>query len=262
MTDLSKRYVVAPGGYGLGWRRDPPDQRDAYYSAPVEAVKKLPKNVQLSDIWKKMPVYDQGALGSCTANAIGALLQYEQVEQSITSFTPSRLFIYYFERYIEGTTDSDSGAVIRDGMKVVNRMGAPPEAGYWPYDISRFAAKPSDAAVTEALKHQALSYRRVTQTPTQVRTAISSGYPIVFGFTVYSNFYDVGSDGIVDMPSGSIEGGHAVVICGYNDDTQRFTVRNSWGDGWGWDGYCYMPYAYVLDHSLASDFWLVSKVES
>ena len=38
---------------------------------------------------KAPPIYDQGQLGSCTANGIASLIQYIQ-----PNFTPSRLFIY------------------------------------------------------------------------------------------------------------------------------------------------------------------------
>src|SRR6266480_1815967 len=120
---------------GYGWTPDMPDGRDLLYAAPVEALEALPRRV---DLRKQCPdVYDQGQLGSCTANAIGGALEFDQMKQNQNAFTPSRLFIYYNERVMEGTVNSDSGAMLRDGMKTVARQGACPEP-MWPYLINKF----------------------------------------------------------------------------------------------------------------------------
>src|SRR6202171_5535853 len=123
-----------------GWAPDLPDHRDHLYSAPQPVLAKLPpkKNLQSGC----PPVYDQGQLGSCTANAIGGAIQFTQMQEKLaTIFMPSRLFIYYNERVIEGTVASDSGAQIRDGIKSVNQQGDCSE-DLWPYDISKFADQP------------------------------------------------------------------------------------------------------------------------
>ena len=98
-----------------GWLPDLPDQRDYFYAAPVELAGVLPAKVDLCP--QCPPVYDQGQLGSCTANAIAGAIEFDRMKQSLAQiFTPSRLFIYYNERAIEHTIDSDSGAQIRDGI--------------------------------------------------------------------------------------------------------------------------------------------------
>jgi hypothetical protein len=110
----------------LGWIPDLPDHRDQLYSAPVTALQSLPSRVNLTPHCP--PVYDQGQLGSCTANSIGAAVEFEQMKQKLASvFVPSRLFIYFNERSMEGTVDSDSGAQIRDGIKSVAKQGVCPE---------------------------------------------------------------------------------------------------------------------------------------
>ena len=48
---------------------------------------------------------------------------------------------------------------------------------------------------------------------------------------------------------------------GYDDAKQWFIIRNSWGTGWGMKGYFTLPYAYVTDASLASDFWTMRIVQ-
>jgi C1A family cysteine protease len=249
--------------HSYGWVPDVPDHRDFLYAAPVEMIAALPTNV---DLRPGCPtVYDQGKLGSCTANAIGAALEFEQKKQGMKSFTPSRLFIYYNERVIENTVNSDSGAQIRDGIKTVASIGACPELPDWPYDIGKFAVKPPDVpAYKDAPLGKALQYNRVPQMLNQMKGCLASGYPFVFGFTVYEGFESdqVAKTGVVPMPAAgeAVLGGHAVMAVGYDDSTQRFIVRNSWSSAWGMNGYFTMPYAYPTDSNLAEDFWTISLV--
>jgi C1A family cysteine protease len=144
-------------------------------------------------------------------------------------------------------------------------LGAPPES-FWPYDITKFAKKPPAKAYTEALKHQAVRYARVVQDAMAIQNVLASGYPISFGFTVYSSFESqVGRNGIVPMPQPQEKtlGGHAVVGVGYKTISGQlyFECRNSWGPGWADHGYFWMPSAYVTTSSLAQDFWVIQQVE-
>jgi C1A family cysteine protease len=247
---------------GYGWVPDIPDARDYLYSAPDAVLAELPKQVDLRSDCPE--IYDQGQLGSCTANAIGAAFQYQDKKQGGGDFIPSRLFIYYNERVIEDTVDTDSGAMIRDGIKSLAKLGVCPET-MWPYDIPKFRDKPGDDSYTEALEHQALVYRRIVPRLHQMQGCLASGTPIVFGFSVYESFetQEVARTGIVPLPprGEQLLGGHAVLAVGYDDNTQRFLVRNSWGTGWGMDGYCTMPYGYLTDPQLAQDFWAIYTVE-
>ena len=248
----------------FGWIPDLPDARDYMFSAPESVLKELPTRVDLREDGHLPPVYDQGQLGSCTANAIGAAFEYGQRRQGLSDFMPSRLFIYYNERDIEGTIDTDSGAMIRDGIKTVAKLGVCAEVT-WPYEIAHFRDKPSQQAFAEAETHQALVYRRVTASLRQMQGCLASGSPIVFGFSVYESFEseEVARSGDVSLPppDEALIGGHAVVAVGYDDASQRFLVRNSWGEGWGQAGYCTMPYGYLTDPQLARDFWTIYTVE-
>src|ERR1700716_579353 len=211
-----------------GWIPDQPDQRDHLYAAPTQFLAALPPS---ADLRAHCPaVYNQGALGSCTANAIGAAIEFDRLKQKLSDFVPSRLFIYYNERVIEGTVSSDSGAQIRDGVKSVNQAGAPPETD-WPYDISKFADKPPQPAYDDAKQHEAILYQRVTQTLPQLKGCLAAGFPFVFGFVVYESFesQEVASTGQAPMPQAGEQqlGGHAVLAVGYDESQQRFIVRNS-----------------------------------
>lgn len=211
------------------------------------------------------PIYDQGQVGSCTGNGWSFMHKYTMVkEKQLHVFRPSRLQIYYDERVLEGTEHYDSGAQIRDGAKVLAKIGTCPEY-MWPYDESKALVKPDARCYVEARKHQALTYWRVPQTEVDLEACLADGYPVIFGFTVYESFESgvVAASGMVPMPRKRepVVGGHCVVLVGYDKARRLFYVRNSWGENWGDNGYCYMPYEYITNGDLADDFWTLRNVE-
>jgi C1A family cysteine protease len=243
-----------------GWNRDSLDFRDYKLTAPV-AIKLPP----LVDLRGQMPqVYDQGPLGSCVGNGIAAAHQFDQLKQQEMAFPPSRLFIYFNARDMEGTTDQDAGASIRDGMKSIAKQGVCPEIE-WPYDVKQFKNKPGPQCYKDALNHQGLIYMRVPQTLDQLKGILASGFPIVGGISVYDSFESKTAikTGNVPMPqrTESCLGGHCILLCGFNDKTKRFIFRNSWGVSYGQKGYGTIPYEYVCNSGLASDFWVLKLVE-
>lgn len=256
-----------------GWKPDLPDYRDHVYG--VEKRKKtIPPKYDLSvdngGSDSKYAVQDQGALGSCTGNGIAASMAVCDIIESMKSgnvkvFNPSRLFIYYNERVIENTVNEDAGAMIRDGIKSVNKLGVCRE-DLCPYDITKFTEKPSDQSYQEAQYHQALSYQRIVNNDINtMKNVIASGYPFVFGFSVYESFEsdEVAKTGIVPIPQQTekLLGGHCVVAVGYDDEKKLFKCRNSWGTDWGSGGYFFLPYDYLGNPNLSDDFWTIKIVE-
>lgn len=263
---------------GFGWRPDLPDARDHLYAVSSVTLKKLPTAVDLRPKFK-FAVYNQGNIGSCTANAIAAAIQFDRAQaKQKPSFTPSRLFIYYNERAMEGTVADDAGAQIRDGVKSVVKQGVcnekiwsyadPPaqyDGGPWPPG-AKPAQKPTAACYAEAKEFQVIRYQRLSQTLTQLRGCLAQGDTFVFGFTVYDSLYDANDapKSILPLPNlgkDKVLGGHAVLAVGYDDAKQVFIVRNSWGAKVQDKGHFYMPYAYINDSSLADDFWVIRAVE-
>lgn len=243
-----------------GWNAQRPDQRDIqflarwYKGAGPQAV-----NLQSGC----PPVYDQGNLGSCTANAIAAAVGFERNRLKLPYLIPSRLFIYYNERALEGTTRTDAGANIRDGFKTIAAQGVCSE-WRWPYD-KPFEYKPSQTCYAAAVSHKTLEYLSIAQETADMLDCLAQGFPFVFGVTVYESFESEQADatGIIPMPkqSESVLGGHALLAIGYNQATQRFRFRNSWGTSWGQAGYGEIPFAYLANPDLASDFWTVRLEE-
>lgn len=239
------------------WLRDKPDARDHLYAAPVLT---LPRTVDMRSYCS--PIENQGQLGSCTGNAIAGIVEIMDRKKG-KPLDVSRLFVYYEERVLIGTVNYDSGAYIRDGIKVVNKKGAPLES-LWPYVISRFKTRPSTAAYTDALKRKATAYQKCVNFAA-VKTALAQGYPVVVGFDVYESFESpyVAATGMMPYPNTNTEqllGGHAVVLVGYNDNTNRFIARNSWGTNWGDRGYFYMPYQVIQNTTMSDDFWIITAI--
>ncbi|MGH9445488.1 MAG: C1 family peptidase, partial [Terriglobia bacterium] len=265
-------------GKGLGRKRDKPDGRDsmlpkahgqgAQQAAPLLGVgAPLPSSV---DVFAglALPVYDQGTLGSCTANA-GVLYRrfLAQRFKGATNGAPtppdqdlSRLFLYYQERLLDGDPQSDDGATVRDVFKVMASIGVCPEA-LDPYVTEDFASPGGNDAPNEiaaAGKYKIGAYHRLPDVDT-ARSVLASGYAVELGFTVYASFENIGGDGVMPMPQPgeSVIGGHAVVIRGYDDTREMLFVQNSWGLNWGSGGCFWMPYAFLQNTGLSQfDMWM------
>jgi C1A family cysteine protease len=253
-------------GKGLGRNPDRPDTRDLH----------IPKNAHLgisaplpssADVFMglNLPVYDQGTLGSCTANA-GVLYrrwlaqrfaQYSSPDQDL-----SRLFLYYQERVLDGDPASDDGAEVRDVFRVLAKVGVCPEAAD-PYSVGLFAStamNDSPADLRDASAYKIGAYHRILDVET-AKQCLASGYAVALGFVVYKSFEEIAGKGIMPMPKPGeqVLGGHAVVIYAYDDAMHDgcFSVRNSWGPDWGAKGDFFMPYAFLADQKLSQfDMWM------
>ena len=276
--------------YPMGWLPDYPDLRDytpehqeiaaqlllAKVSEKPQA--ELPVNADLRQ-WCS-PVEDQGDLGSCTANAGVAMVEYFERRSFGKHIDASRLFLYKATRNLLQMT-GDSGAFLRTTMGAMVLFGAPPEE-YWPYETDKFDAEPPAFCYAFAHNFRTIKYFRLDppsispkQLLIRVKSYLASGIPAMFGFTVYDSISQADSSGKIPFPikGESVAGGHAVMAVGYDDklkivntskkDSQTvgaFLIRNSWGPNWGDQGYGWLPYEYLLK-GLAVDWWSLLKNE-
>jgi C1A family cysteine protease len=242
--------------YGLIRQRE--DSRD--HRLPRQEVKPLPRFMSLRK--KCPPVFDQGELGSCTANA-GAAARMMLTD---TNTELSRMFLYYQERALHGNEKKDSGAEMRDICKALSNDGICEER-YAPYEPDKFDQRPSPLAYRNARQYTVSSYATfdgdTADDIQQIRLYLATQkLPVLIGMDVYESFEShlVARTGFMPMPDTESEkllGGHAVLIVGYNDMRRHLIVRNSWGPSWGDGGYFYMPYRYVED-KLAYDSWTLT----
>lgn len=241
------------------WVRDKIDTRD--FKFQIQPVSQT-NTVDLRPFCT--PIEDQGNLGSCTGQAVaGAIELLNKRNKKQTDV--SRLYIYYFERLILGTVNYDSGAYIRDGIKATNKYGAPLER-LWPYNISQFRTPPTRLALEDGSRRKVTRYERIANFD-GCMNALARGYPVIFGFLVYSSFLSsaVSRTGRMPYPNvrrESLLGGHAVLLVGYDIKKQVFIVRNSWGSRWGDGGYFYMPFDVVKNQNMSFDFWAITSVEN
>ena len=243
--------------YTTGWLPDIPDQRDFLYQGIQPRKLRLPSKVDLRALCSS--VENQGPLGSCTANALAGNIEFLENKSGADPADVSRLFIYYNERALEHTPSQDSGAMLRDGIKTLHKQGVCPESD-WPYDISQFAKKPSAPCYKEAKSRRIESYHRITSL-SEMLVCLTEGFPFVFGFSVYESFESerTAKIGVAQMPKKDerMIGGHAVLAVGFDQPSRRFLARNSWGPGWGMNGYFTIPFHYL--ETLAGDFWTIRK---
>jgi C1A family cysteine protease len=274
---------------GMGWLPDYPDFRD--YTLEHKNIKPMAKKIGLGKPLKTgipkavdlrawcCPIENQGTLGSCTAQAGVGIIEYYERKAFSKHVDASRLFLYKTTRNLLHWT-GDTGAFLRSTMAAMVLFGVPPEE-YWPYLIADFDKEPNAFCYAFAQNYQAIYYIRLDPPAIPqdrllqvIKLLLAAQIPSMFGFTVFSSIGQAGNDGKIPFPCDGekILGGHAVVAVGYDDKikiknptcgkntTGAFIIRNSWGTGWGNDGYGFLPYEYVLT-GLAKDWWTLLKSE-
>lgn len=254
--------MKGPGGRKLDYGWDRYKKVFAPKARPAKMPRQglLPTRVDLRD--KQAAVYDQGKLGACTAFAMGKGMREHMQRANDERLTGlSALFLYYEERVKMGTRWQDSGATITDGMTVLKEKGIATDEA-WPYatNFLKFRLKPSKGAYGTAAEFKVKETAQLGALD-DVRAVLAKGQSVAFGFLVYESFGQVGRDGVMPMPKPGeqIQGGHAVLAVGYDDQKRHLIVRNSWSAAWGDKGYFYMPYDFAANKEQADDFWTAAR---
>src|SRR5215207_265080 len=266
MVKHTPRLILPSNGRAHGWKPDTPDVFAPPLSRKIDtALTATIRNPSLNKEWYA-PIGDQGDLGSCTGWGTRAAMYLKFKEKHGEKISGkwgeewdlSPLAIYWLGRRRENCIPYDEGCEIKDVVEEAAKFGAPTEAT-WPYEISKFTREPSVKAFKEGLWHQAVgSYRcdergaPTEQTLNNMLLALQNGFPIVLGFTCYSNLWEADGNGVVPSPKGRVEGGHCITIYGADTDSRYFWGPNSWSNEWGGTppgggerGYIYLPFAGV-----------------
>jgi len=255
--------------YPLKYKRDLPDQRDLFLKVPWYRKLKLTESdlrtKKITTFSVLSPISDQNDLGSCTAHAVGDgcfeyiwRLQQLPIYGDTKDTNFSRLFLYYWTRYLEHTVNVDSGASLRDTCKALAKYGICHENLY-PYDETKFTNKPSITAITDGNKHKPATYYKITSL-NDMSACLSQGYPFACGIVAYDQIFDVDKNHpFIELPGkkDAPAGGHAICIIGLTQINSKwfFIMRNSWGTDWGMNGYAYISTDYLSNWNLSVDFW-------
>jgi C1A family cysteine protease len=236
-----------------GWVRQKLDHRDAIYRWGATATI---QDIDLRSSPWNPPIWDQGEIGSCTAHYAAYGFYYCHAAEGKKNFMPSRLYNYFMARSLEGPTNRDDGAEVRDCVKSAVQFGFPDEKD-WPYETNLVTVRPSKAVCDSAKVNITIQYSSVPQKLNSIISCLTHKIPVGFGFNCYRQFENVGADGIVKMPSPTEQpiGGHCCAIVGAKTTEEVFICRNSWSEQWGDKGFFYIPFEYLMNTDLASDFW-------
>ena len=241
-----------------GYRPEKQNSQDKKYSAGRD--RSLPPKVDLRAYMTL--VENQGNSNSCTANAMAGAYEYLTNRLLGQSEDVSRLFIYYNAREFDGDSSQDQGTYLKSCVKVLRKYGACSEKT-WSFNLEQILEQPPKKAYAEATNFRVEDAARVEVDLHAMKSCLAEGYPFAFGLQLFESFQQAGSGGLVPMPDPDREkhnGGHAMLCVGYSDPDQVFIVRNSWGDDWGEQGYCYIPYDYMTKPDLNHDCWTIRQV--
>lgn len=243
-------------------------------------TKDLPKSVDLSNFIPN--IYNQKNLGACVAHsaaqAIRILVNKKDKERYTLSRLmwkdpyvealnhPSRLYIYYNSRQIEGDSLSvDSGCTNHAACFAIEQYKICPE-DVWPYEETNLNKHPSHKAYTLANKYTKFQYGKVERSIDQLKTALHNGHPVMVGVVVFPSLVASGSDGgdgTVPVPNPRTErplGGHSILLVGYDNEKKCFKFINHWSNQWGANGYGTIGYDFLMNEDISGDFFAIENL--
>ncbi|MFS1584121.1 MAG: C1 family peptidase [Candidatus Arsenophonus phytopathogenicus] len=251
---------------------DSVDVEDPIYCPDVRIF--MPSRI---DITPDFPAYAQGRIGSCTASVLAAAVRFVRKKHyQSPDFSPSRLFIQYNARLLNKKVEYDAVVSFRAGLNSLKQYGVCPE-NLWPYDDtppdenkkfpphSRAGQSPFKGCYSSAKRFKVTQCYRLNPQLDHLKNVLARGFPFVFGFNIYNSWIMQNPlPKKVSFPSVEEKklASHGALCIGYDDETGLFKIRNSWGSDVGEDGNFYLPYKYMLNKKLVSDFWVITGVKN
>lgn len=231
------------------------------FSETYEAKEIKEKSVNLQDYFTS--IKDQGQIGACTVFAISSIYEYILKRFSEQETDLSESFVYYNVRHLDGKEMEDTGSSFQDVIASIGEQGICLESLH-PY-THLLSDIPSDEAYLDGEQRRITKALNVNISENDIKSAIQEGYPVAISLKIFDSFN--ATSGFVKRPSEKeIEsadfGYHAMVVVGYSDEYKFFVVRNSWGEHFGKNGYCYIPYSYISDPKLNRMACIVTEVSN
>ncbi len=214
------------------------------------------------------PIEDQGQIGGCTANAAVGAMEYRLRKQGKPATSLSRLFVYFNARRMTGSENKDCGATIGEAMASLLAFGAPSEAE-WPYDTGKVFTPPDNDLYQKAQEHVPDEYARIEGVD-HVKGSLARGFPVVFGAGFPERFWkEARGAGRAQSPTKEEVAaafaaglGHAMLIVGYDNNSNDLIIRNSWGEAWGDKGYFYVSAEGWATAVQPNSTWILGNIEA
>ena len=234
-----------------------------HLAPPVVAEGVLRESVDLSGNFP--PILSQGGQGSCTAWASGYYYKsYQEWQEHQWDLTdPNHQFSPAFV-YNQINAGVDGGSNISDAFKVFASLGCATLQDM-PYNDDICTLYPDESDFRHSMYYRteetfALDLHNDLQS---VKNTLFNGEPVVISISIYQSFYDIGShDYVYGLNSmyGNMVGGHAICACGFDDakptpdGTGAMKFANSWGSGWGDDGYFWISYEALQNGIISGQY--------
>jgi hypothetical protein len=256
-ASVRKTAAVRFAGHLLDARPDTVDFRDTMY---VPTLTEVPEYRKLSEYKAaKVPILNQGGKGACTGFALATVAHYllrtRKVLPSKTEVSPWMLYqmAQKFDQHDQSASyatgeNPDVGATPRAAVKGWQKLGICQKDYYGEGGPTREYPE----LVADARLRPLGAYFRVNhQDLVAMHTALAEAGVLYAACAVHPGWKKVGKNGNIQFRSG-FAGGHAFAIVGYDKD--GFWIQNSWGSGWGIEGFGHLSYDDWLQNG--SDVWV------
>ena len=256
--DPENETLGVEGGYCYGYSIPPPDQKVAVIEIPAN----MPSSVDLSQYLPE--VRSQGTQGSCVAWATGYYLKtfQENLENDRKNTSSNDLNLSPAFIFNQIKVQPCDGAVVSKGLELLVTQGVSTWSEF-PYDDDNCFVMPTPELIELASpnKIKEFYYLNETQVFEQSKAFLNNDQPIVIAISIDRNYFGAreGSDAVYRKFTKD-DGGHAMLVVGYDDAKQAFKVVNSWGKNWGNNGFVWIDYkAFQEANDPTSDFKILCE---